>query len=90
MRSCAVRLPTGLFNYLTEQADANGSTVGEMIRKSCELYRDQIALHDTLSQLEARFFRKVFESQCAVVGLSRTEREQAITELKHRLKEPLQ
>lgn len=90
MRSCAVRLPDGLFNYLAEQAEEHGSTVGEMIRKACENQRDQIALHDTLGQLEARFFRKVFESQCAVVGLSRSEREQAVTELKRRLKEPLQ
>lgn len=78
-----------MYNYLAEQADATGTTPGEIIRRSCEHYRDHLSMKDTLIQLENRFFRKVFESQCAVVGLSSTERQLAYQELKKRLKEKL-
>jgi len=89
MRPFAVRVPVGLYNYLAEQAELNGTTPGDIVRRSCEHYRDHLSMKDTLIQLEQRFFRKVFESQCAVVGLTSTEREQAYHELRKRLKEKL-
>lgn len=87
MRQCSVRLPSGLHNYIVQEADEKGTTVGDIIRNACSLMQENISLAERVGQLEHRIVRKVFESQCIVAELSSTERDRALNDLKTRLKE---
>jgi hypothetical protein len=85
MRACSVRLPQILHAHLQDEAEKRGTTVGDVMRDALLRFREQQALSEQIAQLEARFFRKVFEAQCAVAGLTPSEREEAMRDLKQRM-----
>ena len=85
MRACSVRLPQALHAHLLEEAEKRGSTVGDVMRDAIERFREQQALSEQIAALESRFFRKVFETQCAVAGLTQAERAEVLSNLKQRM-----
>jgi predicted transcriptional regulator len=85
MRACSVRLPQTLHAHLQQEAEKQGTTVGDVMRDALVRFRAQQALDEQLVQLEARFVRRVFESHCAVAGLTASEREEALRDLKQRM-----
>lgn len=87
MRAGSVCQPVELHTYLLQEAEKLGATVGDVMRDALVHFLEQQALNEQLAQLEARFFRKVFEAQCAVAGLTASEHEQALRDIKQSFKE---
>jgi hypothetical protein len=76
----SVRLPTALHAELLAEAERSSAPLGDVVRCSIAKGRDQLPLDQQLSRLEARLFRRLFASSCAIAGLDESERAIALAE----------
>ena len=72
---------------LLAEAERRGTTAADMLRISWTAYQEQQKLDERIRSLETRLKRQMFEIVCAVGGLTPSERNEALQDVRRRLQE---
>jgi hypothetical protein len=86
-RAVTARFPLSDYTLLLAEAEKHGTTMADMLRICWSRFREQQSLEERLQQLESRLFRRAFEINCAVAGLTSSERQEVLADVKQRLQE---
>jgi len=84
--SVTTRFPLSDYSKLLSEAEQRGTTLADMLRICWAEYQSNEETEERLQKLESRIFRRVFEVGCATQSLTNSERQEALSEIKSRLR----
>lgn len=80
-KAVTVRFSRADYLQLQQQAEQQGCSIADIVRKSFTHYQQQQQLQQHLLKAERRQYKTTFAMLCAVVGLDQDERMQAAKQL---------
>ncbi len=79
------RLTVGDYAALLAEAEVRGSNPAQVLRLAWSLYLENKSIESRIELLENRMTRRTFEIVSVVAGLSETERQDALSQVKRHL-----
>lgn len=80
--SITVRFTVSEYGEIEQTAEEKGSNLAEELRAAWRSSRQQIEIKDALQNIESKLTKNMFLIGAAVSGLSDTERQEALAEIR--------
>lgn len=80
--SITVRFTTSEYAEVEQRAEDNGTNLAEELRAAWRSSKQQLDLKEALENIESRLTKNIFLVGAAVNGLSDTERQEALAEIR--------
>jgi hypothetical protein len=80
-KAVTTRFPLGDYLRIQQEAEKEGCTIADIIRKTWKLHQQQQHFQQQLLSSEQRQCNATFEILCSVIGLQEHERAQALQQL---------